>query len=240
MRDRRVSSIRLVLVGTEGEVNLGMIARLAENFDVEEFYLVKPQADIEAAKEYAVHASHRLDNVEIVDTLDEALKDTATSVCTTAIKSKGRDLLRTTTPLRKLPMRLERVEGRIAIVFGRESVGLTRNELSKCDLRVTIETSEKYRTMNLACSVAITLYVLYNTLKNGKKHPKQMDMDNEKRRLALSYAEKITENVFRDEQRRTNMSLLFKKILAPGFLEEPEASLLLTFLSRVYSRLGQR
>ena len=228
---------RLVLVGTEGEINLGMIARLAENFDVDELYLVNPQADIEAAKEYAVHAFHRLDDARIVDTLEESLENTSVSICTTAVKAESGDLLRVTTPLSQLPPLLEKISGRIAIVFGRESVGLTRDELSKCDLRATIETSDRYRTMNLACSVAVTLYTIYNTLKRVDVSKPSIRTGNQKRRLALNYASRIAENIFRDEQRRTNTILLFKKILTPGFLEDPEASLLLTFLSRIHSRL---
>ena len=226
--------IRVVLVGTEGEINLGMIARLTDNFNADELYLVSPQADLEGAKEYAVHAAYRLDEAVIVDNLESALKGASFTICTTAVSSSGGDILRVTTPLRKLSTILERIGGTIAVVFGRESVGLTREELSMCDTRVTIETSEKYRTMNLACSVAVVLYTLH---LHAEKMQNSVPVSARKKELALSYAKAIAGEIFGDHHRRAGIELLFRKMLASGILEEPEASLLLTFLSRIHSRI---
>ena len=38
--------INLVLVETEGEINLGFIARLAVNFNINSVYLVNPKANL--------------------------------------------------------------------------------------------------------------------------------------------------------------------------------------------------
>ncbi|MEM4224812.1 MAG: TrmH family RNA methyltransferase, partial [Desulfurococcaceae archaeon] len=45
-------NVRVVLVGVEGAVNLGVIARTCVNFGVKELYLVNPVASIEEALRY--------------------------------------------------------------------------------------------------------------------------------------------------------------------------------------------
>jgi tRNA/rRNA methyltransferase len=46
-----------------------------------------------------------------------------------------------------------------SIVFGRDTTGLTNEELSLCDLATTVDTRTHYRTLNVSHSVAILLYL---------------------------------------------------------------------------------
>ncbi|MEB3786927.1 MAG: rRNA methyltransferase, partial [Desulfurococcales archaeon] len=67
--------IRVILVGTEGEANLGMVARLIDNFCADELYLVKPRVEVgEEALRYAVKAVDTLENAVVVESLEEALE----------------------------------------------------------------------------------------------------------------------------------------------------------------------
>jgi tRNA/rRNA methyltransferase len=53
----------------------------------------------------------------------------------------------------------------VAILFGSERVGLSRNDLSHCHWLMRIPTREEHRSMNLAQAVAICLYEL---VRSGK------------------------------------------------------------------------
>ena len=64
----------------------------------------------------------------------------------------------------------------IAIIFGRESNGLTNQEINQMDFIVTIPTSKKYQTMNLSHSVAIILYELMICPKQNSCWRKRMNI----------------------------------------------------------------
>ena len=49
-------------------------------------------------------------------------------------------------------------EGEIALVFGRESNGLSDEEVSMCNSICTIETSDKFPSLNLSQAVQIACY----------------------------------------------------------------------------------
>jgi rRNA methylase len=86
--------LRLIMVGPEGPVNLGYVARLAENFEVDELALVSPQASIAESLRWAARGSSRLLEVAVYPSLYEALKDVDLSICTSD-ESSARDVLRT-------------------------------------------------------------------------------------------------------------------------------------------------
>ena len=149
--------LRLVLVGIEGAINLGMIARLADNFAVDELYLVKPTASIDEAFEYAARSAGRLRDAVIVESLGDALRGVSLSICTSALASKE-DMLRMPVSPGEAALIASRTPGVVALVMGRESVGLTREEISMCTLLSTIEANPQYPVLNLANATAIMLY----------------------------------------------------------------------------------
>jgi tRNA C32,U32 (ribose-2'-O)-methylase TrmJ len=88
-----MKSLRLVAVGIEGSINLGYLLRLAENFDVDEIYLVSPIASAYEASRWAVKASNQIYNTIIVDSIDKALEGVDLSICTSD-ESSAKDVLR--------------------------------------------------------------------------------------------------------------------------------------------------
>jgi tRNA/rRNA methyltransferase len=56
-------------------------------------------------------------------------------------------------------------DGLISIVFGRESDGLTDDEVAMCSQVVTIPTSDQFPSLNLSQAVQIITYCLYDTIK---------------------------------------------------------------------------
>jgi len=225
--------LRLVLVGTEGPVNLGMIARLCDNFDVDEFYLVRPKASIEEAREYAVRAAHRLDEAVIVDTLDDALKGVTLSICTSAVT--GGSILREPVPSWEAADIAVKAPGTVALVMGRESVGLTREELSKCSLLANIPTSPRYRSLNLANATAIMLYEIYR--RRAGRAPGGEPVDERLLRLVEAYARALASALMPDEIKRRDAVLSIRRLASKNVTSRREVEGLLYLLSKACRRI---
>lgn len=154
--------IRLVLVGPEGRINMGFILRLARNFGIDDLCVVNPQFDLNdpEVEEFAARGAELLSKVVIKSSVDECLSDVRLSICTTSIADLESDVLRQSIPPHFLSYVLPKT-GKVALVFGRESVGLKREELDKCDLVSTLDTGTDYNVLNLSHAVAIYLYEFF-------------------------------------------------------------------------------
>jgi|GEM_PF-141664 TrmH family RNA methyltransferase len=154
-------AVRIVLVEPEGRMNFGQVLRLSRNFGIDDICVVNPKFDIHDPEvvEFAAGGSVLLEKVKIVDDLGKCLEGVSISVCTTSIAGSSDDPLRQAVSPKAIRW-LVPSGSRIALVFGRESVGLTRSELSMCSLISTILTPSDYNVLNLSHAVALYLYEL--------------------------------------------------------------------------------
>lgn len=153
--------LRIVLVEPEGRMNFGQVLRLSKNFGVDDICVVKPRFDIQDREviEFAAGGADLLEKVRVVSELRSCLEGVDFSVCTTSIAGASEDPLRQAITPRAIAMMLPR-DSKIALVFGRESVGLTRSELAMCSLISTLITPSDYNVLNISHAVAIYLYEL--------------------------------------------------------------------------------
>lgn len=167
-----MGSLRVIGVGILYGVNLGYLARAMRNFGFEELYLVDvDQNTIKNSFKYCAHAREIIEKARIVSGLNEALLNVELAVGTTAISAKSKDnLLRICISPSKLKELYNRCKGLTALVFGRESTGLSNDELNLCDVIVNIPADPEYPTLNLSHAVAILLYELYQSRGSGSKN----------------------------------------------------------------------
>ncbi|MDR1954624.1 MAG: RNA methyltransferase, partial [Candidatus Methanoplasma sp.] len=126
--------VRIVLVGPKFEGNIGAVARSMANFDLEELFLVGPCEIGDDAYRRAKHGSDVLDRAVSVGTIEEAVEDCFLVAGTSGITTKGdRNYTRLPVPVREFAQHVSGYEDRIAVVFGREDIGLFQEELNKCD-----------------------------------------------------------------------------------------------------------
>lgn len=148
--------LSVTVVGAEYPVNLGYTARLMKNFGVERLYLVGSRCDMRAASVYASHGSDVLERAEVL-TLEKVRRTHDLLVATTAIRArKGANVRRTTVRPDDAVARIMAAE-RASMVFGRDTTGLTNQELALCDLVTTVDTQTEYKTLNVSHSAAILL-----------------------------------------------------------------------------------
>lgn len=155
--------LSVVLVEPEGDMNIGMVARSMMNMGVERLILVSPKVNhlSENALHFAVHARPILENAILTTSLVDALKASDISLAVTRRIGQWRqqDIWLPSWAEAMAPYQ----ERHIALVFGREKSGLTNEEITTCDLILTIPSSEKFPSLNLAQAVMTVLYEIYSS-----------------------------------------------------------------------------
>ncbi|MEM0000962.1 MAG: TrmH family RNA methyltransferase [Desulfurococcaceae archaeon] len=228
--------VRIVLVGIEGAVNLGIIARTCMNFNVKELYLVSPVASLEEALKYSARGSDLLSRSVIVDRLEKAFEGVDLVAATSAIGYSEGDALRQAISLEDFVDRVIPRARKVAIVFGRESTGLTREELSKADFLVTIPASPEYPVLNVSQAVAIFLWELWKRVGARPVNipPRATREELEK---VLDTINGITALVAPLEDRRKRCELVWRRLLLRSVPSVYEARVLLYWARRVLRKL---
>ena len=150
--------VSVTLVEPRGPVNVGHVARLVENFGVEKLYLVEPKVDLSVAAVYASHASEVLDRAVVTD-FAAVRKDHQLLVATTAVRaSKKSNVIRRAMGPERLHELLSTARTS-SLVFGRDTTGLTNEEIRMCDATTTIDTGQASGVLNIGHAVAIILYL---------------------------------------------------------------------------------
>ncbi len=226
--------LRIVLVGTEGEINLGFVIRLALNFEVDEIYLVSPLINpfSDEVKRFAAKAAKMVSTeyIKITDSLEEALDGVDLSICTSGLVGSTSDVLRHPITPRELASKIAPNYSSIAIVFGRESVGLTRDELAKCHLFLTIPANPQYPILNLSHAVAITLYELWTSTRSYRlrEHANSSQLSR-----VLKLVGEIVGKIIDDSVQRERIMVAVKHILWRSSPSRGEASTLYYFFKKI-------
>lgn len=159
------------LIGARNPSNIGAAARAMRDFGfshlrfVNDYAVPFEAAQLEQAKS-AVGAADIMRAARPFDSLSQAIADCTLAVGTTAIG--GRQLSRQVFTLAEATpivlTELAKPSGRVALLFGSEKTGLTNDQLSHCQMLVTIPmfapADARHLSMNLGQSVAVCLYEL--------------------------------------------------------------------------------
>ena len=166
---KNFSNLKVILVEPNGPLNVGSVARLCSNFEVDELRIVSPRCDIFSleAKKMALKGQQHLNNCKIFDNLENAIFD-----CDLVFASCGRidvskdSFFESSEDLVSWILSFEQINN-LAIIFGREDRGLTNNELLLANRTFKIPTSKKYPSLNLSHAVSIVLYELNRSSKRN-------------------------------------------------------------------------
>lgn len=156
-----LQNVRIVLVETSHPGNIGATARAMKNMCLERLCLVAPQRypDAEATSR-ASGADDLLQDAGVFGSLDAALMGCRLVIGTSARqRSVTWPVLSPREAAEKLIV--EAHVGEVALVFGRESSGLSNEELDRCNFLVHIPTNVAYSSLNLAAAVQVLAYETY-------------------------------------------------------------------------------
>ncbi|MCT8352750.1 MULTISPECIES: tRNA (cytosine(32)/uridine(32)-2'-O)-methyltransferase TrmJ [Photorhabdus] len=153
-----LENIRIILVETSHTGNMGSTARAMKTMGLTNLYLVNPLVLPDShAIALSAGASDVIGHATIVDSLDKALAGCGLVIGTSA---RSRTLSWPVVEPRECGERSvqEAAHASVAIVFGRERVGLTNEELQKCHYHLNIPTNPEYGSLNLAMAVQLVSY----------------------------------------------------------------------------------
>jgi tRNA (cytidine32/uridine32-2'-O)-methyltransferase len=153
-----LENIRIVLVNTSHTGNIGSVARAMKTMGLQQLVLVDPVTKPDSqASALAAGATDVLHGAAIVDSLAEAIADCGLVIGTSA-RNRTLDwpLLEPRGAAAKLLAESPRYP--VALVFGRESSGLTNDELQQCNFHVHIPANPDYSSLNLAMAVQALSY----------------------------------------------------------------------------------
>ena len=139
----------VVLVRTHSPGNLGSASRAAKCFGAS-FALLDPRADRSHpdALAFSSGAEDLLADAPILTEWEEIGSRADRVVALSSLRGRSARGLPPATSWSSL--RAERARCTVALIFGPERGGLTREELERCDARLSLPTSAPFPTLNLA------------------------------------------------------------------------------------------
>jgi tRNA/rRNA methyltransferase len=155
------NSLEVVLVSPRNPLNIGAVARAMANFGFAHLSVVAPYETHWREARSAVGAEPLLENAKESATLGEAVAQSTLVIGTGTLTHRKPE--QRVVQLPDLPPIVQQElnrGGRIALVFGPEKHGLTREDLSHCHILVEIPTDARQPSMNLGQAAAVCLYEL--------------------------------------------------------------------------------
>lgn len=153
-----LKNVRIVLVNTSDCRNIGSAARAMKTMGLSQLVLVNPvEMPNGQAQALAAGATDVLASAQVVATVQDAVKDCGLVIGTSA---RSRTLPWPMLDPRECGEKLvsEMNDFPVALVFGRESSGLTNEELQLCHFHVQIPANPEYSSLNLAMAVQTLSY----------------------------------------------------------------------------------
>jgi TrmH family RNA methyltransferase len=232
MNSLSLDRFKVLLVGTKIPENIGSVARLLENYDVREGALVSPQCEWRTgvAQWMATGSSiERLNSLPVHSKLSEAISDCHSVVGFTARSGKTR---KSSIKLEEISSKLQ---GRVALVFGREDFCLLSDEIEVCTHLCALDTSSHFPALNLSHSVAVVLSRLFNDENNSRRghHEKASVADAEP--MFEHLREMLVSLGYRGEGNPERVHSKLKKIFQRAGLTRSELDVLRGIYSKAIS-----
>ena len=160
-------NLKVILVEPSGPLNVGSVARLCSNFNVDQLRIVSPKCDIYSleTKKMALKGINFIKGCAIYESLLDSISD-----CDLVLATCGRINCRQGDEQDSLEnisswIRNFKEVKNLAILFGREDRGLSNKELLMANKVFTVNTHKNFPSLNLSHAVSIVLYELSKITK---------------------------------------------------------------------------
>jgi len=218
----------IVLIEPLYEGNIGSTARAMKNFGFNRLVLVNPCKIGEPARLSASHAKDILTNAEYLS-LDEVYDRSTLTIATTGELNKSvcKSMRMPYYSPKELREMVGDIDGRVAILFGRENWGLNNDEVRRCDVVCTIPTSQEYPILNLSHAVCVVCYELANLPKGTYPLASHLEME-----FFYRHFNEFLDKIDHPDFKRESTLMLIKRILGRTRLTTREVSTLHGLLRR--------
>ncbi|MHB8568162.1 MAG: RNA methyltransferase [Nitrososphaerales archaeon] len=220
------SIFSVAFVEPEYSVNIGYVARTMANFGLTDLYLVgtiPKTIDFDEAEKFASHAHLLVRKIRRMESVEDLRRKFQVLVGTTAILGKRKsNITRKTMSISECTTRVTALlaknrKYRVCLILGRDTTGLTNEELQGCDFSTTIQTGSTYNTFNVSHAAAIFLFAFSEKLKKlghapGGKSPSAGSRRREKELVLRLFEDLATESEFREFKKAKLMEALTRLI----------------------------
>ena len=242
----------VMLVRPEHAANIGSIARIMANFDFEKLLIFNPIERTENILSYhthgfAMHGKEILMDADIIE-----VKENENHLSQLKLYLNQFDLVLATTAKGKRYTNIKRIAIfpedltiprsikplKIALLLGRESRGLTNDEISLADILLRIPTGVNYPTLNISHACGIILYEVFkkmNILTIGRGKKPMLLASRQDRQTLYKIVISVIEKLKIGNHRKKNVYLAFRNILERSFMSRKELSL----ISGVFSKMDR-
>ena len=231
-----LSHVRIVMVNTTLPANIGSALRAMKTMGLCKLVLVSPKTyphpDIDAL---AAGATDLIDQIEIVETLEDAIKDCHIVFGTSArSRTIPWPLLDARPAAQKSMKAVLQEQQEVAVIFGREDRGLTNEELALANFHVTIPVNTEYGVLNVAQAIQIICYEMRMAATELMEH--QVD-DKATMKVTEDDAMEWDEPLVTHEQMEQFYPHIQKMLEEIEFLDPKNPRLLPLRLRRLFGRI---
>ncbi|MDP4708863.1 MAG: RNA methyltransferase [Rickettsiaceae bacterium] len=208
--------IAIILVEPQMGENIGAVARAMKNFALSDLRLVSPRDGWPntKAESMSVGAIDLIHKAQIYESIQDAIGDLEYVYAATAAP---RDMNKNYILSRDISSDIPKIAS-LGIMFGRENCGLNNKEIAYANKIVTIDTDVSFSSLNIAHSVAVICYELFQGQKNLR-----IDLNNAqtlatKTELEYFYqhlfAELADRDFFKNADKKEQMSIKIRNLFA--------------------------
>ena len=231
-----LSHVRIVMVNTTLPANIGSALRAMKTMGLCKLVLVSPKTyphpDIDAL---AAGATDLIEQIEIVETLEDAIKDCHIVFGTSArSRTIPWPLLDARPAAQKSMKAVLQEQQEVAVIFGREDRGLTNEELALANFHVTIPVNTEYGVLNVAQAIQIICYEMRMAATELMEH--QVD-DKATMKVTEDDAMEWDEPLVTHEQMEQFYPHIQKMLEEIEFLDPKNPRLLPLRLRRLFGRI---
>ena len=225
----------VVLVNPQIDGNIGAVARSMLNFGFTDLRIVGRAPEwSDDVRNRAKNAQSVLEGARCVKSLKEAIFDCSVIVGTSGKREDGdKTAMRHFLLPEELPSRLSDIGGRVALVFGPEGKGLLNEELSECDLLVTIPTWEGYPILNLSHAVTVICFSWFISSNRSTPFGAEDRLLNPNLRIRLrEEVARLTKNMPAKEHRKKGIEETLVRVIMRGLPKDDEIHRLLGVITQ--------
>ena len=240
--DNLLNSVKVVLVGTTHPGNIGATARAMKNMGILDLALVEPKefpSDIATFRSKA--AKDILEKASVHTSLEEAISECELVVGTSA---RGRTVPWPVLNPREAAEEMHKssLNGKVAIVFGREDRGLTNEELGLCNFHVHIPSDPEYSSLNLSQAVQILAYeIRLSYLQDLHVNEDYWDVDlanNEQTERLISHMDELMQEVdFYDVENPRKLLVRVRRFFKRSKIDVMEANIFRGLFATIQKKL---
>lgn len=234
MKEKVLENCTIVLVEPRSAGNVGAVARAMKNMGLKRLKLVRSTILDADCERMAVGAIDLVQNAIHCDTLDAALQEEKVAIGTTS--TRGRTAQRQIySPRSIVPLiwDLARTQ-RVAILFGPERRGLSLDQLAKCQYLLTIPANPDFPTLNLAQSVLVLSYELFNFQGEIDRRPSpKLASHGERERMFGHIQEVLLKIGFLDSHNPDHIMRSIRRFLGKADLSPRDIRILRGIMSQV-------